>query len=557
LFCCVCSIINSNTIALLSHHYKTILQASDSTKGDISSQVITGSSSESKRSTGKEISASNDYYAVAMDTMASIKNVIDTMKETDSEDTLFEDAVGTQEHLQPEAMDENTSTESKATDDAFNDLLHMFAKEGNTQTMTEEDTMKNAPEDAIEKEVPNNTKQTEGTQRSHSGKGKIARSNKGNPSSADTGRGARSNRNTKKLSTTTLTEQATSTADQSARDHKSTEKMWDTEMATITKTLGYPNTRSHSGRGYGYSRQGSQGRGYTIGPTTTLLQTSNQNGSDMEESSDEEEDYDLAAIVKGYTNNQSTKSDSSQSTIDDDDTTTPKDTQKDVTSNQNPEHNKTLLDNKNTTKDYRKAANLYNKTRKQTTPSPTKPIATANTTLANTSPPKEAPLEPASEAHNVASPIFTAEDKDDEEMKEDYDSDATTKTGWKTVQSGKTIHTTSKTYTFGIHASRVSQHDEEGFHPDDIKMILRMIYDLDKDVLFLPHNNNHKLACSWKQLQSNYNYKSMMNFTSKRWGRPTTSQNSLFMLRPIPFHRSKTSPRISKFATSSPPRRFA
>jgi hypothetical protein len=110
------------------------------------------------------------------------------------------------------------------------------------------------------------------------------------------------------------------------------------------------------------------------------------------------------------------------------------------------------------------------------------------------------------------------------DVDEGYESEATAKTGWHTVQSNNLKHQAAL-YNFGIHASRISQHTEEGFHPDDIKMLLQIIHNMDSEAIFLPHTNNPKLARTWHQTKANYNFKSMMNITSMRWGKPADNKH--------------------------------
>ena len=119
-----------------------------------------------------------------------------------------------------------------------------------------------------------------------------------------------------------------------------------------------------------------------------------------------------------------------------------------------------------------------------------------------------------------------AERDDGSTPPDDDASAATTKTGWQPVKTSKSPkQSTTKLYNFGVHVSKMVQHDETGFHPDDIKMLLDLVQQIDNDVTFLPHNNDPKLARHWKQVANNYNYSSMMNIKTKTWGKPAENKH--------------------------------
>jgi hypothetical protein len=80
-----------------------------------------------------------------------------------------------------------------------------------------------------------------------------------------------------------------------------------------------------------------------------------------------------------------------------------------------------------------------------------------------------------------------------------------------------------------VHVSKLVQHNEGGFHPDDIKFILELIHQMDPEVLFLPYNNNHKLSRTWNQMSVYTNYTSMLNIKSLPWGKASDNRNKAEM----------------------------
>jgi hypothetical protein len=81
----------------------------------------------------------------------------------------------------------------------------------------------------------------------------------------------------------------------------------------------------------------------------------------------------------------------------------------------------------------------------------------------------------------------------------------------------------SKKNRFGIHFSRTSNNNEAGFHPDDIKFILKRILAQDPSAIFLPYSNNDKRAQKLSKLVSSpaTNYHNLMDTVCVPWGRPS------------------------------------
>jgi hypothetical protein len=251
--------------------------------------------------------------------------------------------------------------------------------------------------------------------------------------------------------------------------------------------------RSHVGRG------GSQGLGN--GKHTVFSKSSTTN-SDAEES-DDEDHYDLHAIVRGQGKSKP-PSDSSHS--DNETGTKPSSNKGRMTDEKESDGYSQTTDSTTApplhgygslAHGYRKAANFMGKQfLKDTSQILTPPII-------------QTVIEAIPVIDTTTKPL----------QEEDAASETTTKTGWQSAKTSKNTSQSTRLYSVGVHVSKMVQHDEGGFHPDDITMLLDLIQQIDPTVLFLPYNNNQKLMRTWKQLPSNHNFTSMMNVKLMPWGR--------------------------------------
>jgi hypothetical protein len=294
------------------------------------------------------------------------------------------------------------------------------------------------------------------------------------------------------------------------KDHTSGTEMndWNEDIGYINKAIFHmeamDNEKEHkkttkkqyrSKRNSQLQRQG-KGRGYGRVQQTHRVQN-NTDKDEMDEDGSDEEEFDLQAIVRG----KDKPSSSSDSSLSD-------------TKNKSRQYSKTARHHvtegsptKQTKPSQDITAGLYNVVEIDSVNGQHKNseiIVDSTTITVDTSAPRQAT---ATSSYN-----------------NDESSEATTKTGWTSTKSSRKPIPSDKTYNIGVHVSKLVQHDEGGFHPDDIRMLLDLIQQQDPEVLFIPHNNNAKLARTWKQLPANYNYSTMMNVKSMPWGKPTDNK---------------------------------